>query len=343
MNRLTTLLPLLLFFYVTNAQPVVKPDTDPANKGGTITETNSTEGEWTKKVTEKKDKDQKPLEHVTVEETPDKRRKVRTIIFDKKGDTLLVLYTIFDREGEATYHEKREYNGGKLTHDEKAWLNPGNKKYKWHILNPNGTYGDYGEKEPHKNWDQSQAEPEKQASACMPQHSVAIGYNYLNVATGADERLSVPFGARVEYEYHFNPKWSVALDVTYNKIKDEDIREMWWFLLFGPSYKWIRATRNGAMITNGPHGISPWLTVKVGAVQHRYKYIDPMFSNFNSSDFNFCAKLGGGVSVKTGIKTQVNFRADYIPVWYKNGDKTKMESNYSLGVDIDLLLGCKRY
>jgi opacity protein-like surface antigen len=334
-KTMCTMLIILLSVSINAQQPDIKTDDDPKNPGGTISITTTTTGEWTKKVEERKNKEGRTLDIFTVEETPDTRRRQRTIMFDKNGDTSYVFYSIFDRNSDLTYVEMREYRGKKLVQDEKKWLNPGDKKYKWYILNPNGTYGDYGEKQPHANWDQSQAEPEKKPTVCPPRHEVEVDYNYLNLAQGGGERLSVPLGARLDYGYNLSGHLSLHADVTYNVLKEEDIRQMWMFLLFGVNYKC-----SGSVLKDGlrvkPKTVEPYAEARVGAVRRRYKYIDPAF--LSSLEWNFTGALGGGVDINIGTKTKINLGGDYIPIWYDG----KMESNFRLYGGIQFNFGCRQ-
>lgn len=326
---------IILQLSIANAQqPNVKPDDDPKNAGGTIAITTTTTGEWTKKVNERKNKEGRMLDIMTVEETPDKRRKQRIVMFDKNGDTTYVFYSIFDRYGEMTYAEKREYKGKKLVQDEQRWLNPGEKKYKWHILNPNGTYGDYGEKDPHPNWDQNQAEPEKQPPVCYPRHEINLDYNYLNLAQGGGDRLSVPLGARLDYEYNLSTRVSLDLDVTYNALKEDDVRQTWMFFLFGPSFKFCTPKKGDLQVK--PKIVEPFAEIRIGTVIHSYKYLDPLFYP-STKDSYLTGAVGGGATIKIGLKAKIALGGDYLPIWYDG----KMESNFRLYGGIQYNFGCK--
>jgi len=98
---------IILLTTLANAQPVTRPDTDPQNSGGTVTETTTTVGDWTVTTSERKDRNGKTIDIQIVEETKDHRRKVKNIFFDTHGDTSFVSYGILNKDGNPTYRETR--------------------------------------------------------------------------------------------------------------------------------------------------------------------------------------------------------------------------------------------
>jgi len=214
-----------------------------------------------------------------------------------------------------------------LVEDEKAWLGPAGKKYKWHVLNPNGTYGDYGEKDPEDNWDQHRAEPEKQAAVSTPKHEVALGYNYLNVDDGGHERLSIPLGVKFGYQYNISSRIGLGIDITYNTRKEDEIKQSWLFVSVGARYQFGNPYRI-------PDRVTPFVEAKAGVVQHKYKYVDPLYEGFKISDSFIEAALGGGIKIQTSKKIVISLKADWVPIWVDN----RIEHNISFGADIDLLL-----